>query len=103
MTPESLAALESPTLLVSLGTLQENPAASNVSPILDDLPAATLHETRAAWHFSFLAECSTLGSIVIGFLEEENICEDLFLRTRSDIHAELRTVIAGFLEGTLAP
>ncbi|MEM7471412.1 MAG: alpha/beta hydrolase [Pseudomonadota bacterium] len=97
MTAQSLTALELPVLLVSLGRRDEVMEAVNVTPILHQLPDATLHETRAARHFSFLAECSTLGRIIIGAVEDENICDDPITRRRADVHDELRPVIGDFL------
>jgi hypothetical protein len=54
-----------------------------------------------AAHFSFLAECSALGVIVIALAGEENICSDSGLRDRAVIHDELRGAISGFLQANL--
>ncbi|MEM6408946.1 MAG: CocE/NonD family hydrolase [Pseudomonadota bacterium] len=102
MTTESLTAMTRPALLITLGRLDAVPAAMNPSPILAHLPNARLHETRAAWHFSFLADCSPLGRIIIGAVEDENICDDPIARTRSDVHEELRPVIGDFLAEVFA-
>ncbi|MCY4334287.1 MAG: hypothetical protein OXC60_06395 [Litoreibacter sp.] len=102
MTSESLSAMSKPKLLVTLGALDEVPTAMNPGPILASLPSAKLHETRAAWHFSFLAECSPLGRIIIGAVEDENICDDPILRSRGDVHEELRPVIGDFLSEVFA-
>ncbi len=102
MTAASLSAVDDPILLISLGLLAEVPQAMNVTPILETLPNAVVYETRDSWHFSFLAECSTLGRIIIGLVETENICDDPVARSRADVHRALRPVIGDFLNEALS-
>ena len=100
-TAGSLAAIEAPVLLVSLGARDALPGAFDLDAIAEALPHARRHFTEGAVHFSFLGACRTLGRIVIGAMEEEPICEDPG-RPRAEIQAELREVVGGFLEGALA-
>ena len=100
-TAESLAAVEAPVLLLSLGARDALPAAFDLDSMAVALPDARRRFVEGAVHFSFLGACRTLGRIVIGALEEEPICEDPG-RPRAEIQAELRAVIGGFLEEVLA-
>ena len=98
---ESLAAIDVPVLLVSLGAEGTLPEAFDLAEIEDALPDARRHFVEGAVHFSFLGACRRLGKIVIGAMEDEPICEDPG-RLRAEIHAEIRGVVGDFLEGALA-
>jgi predicted dienelactone hydrolase len=46
-------------------------------------------------HFSFLAECQEAGAELLKSLREtDRICDDGGGRSRADIHAQLRAMIA---------
>ncbi|MEM6385815.1 MAG: hypothetical protein AAF718_06225 [Pseudomonadota bacterium] len=70
---------------------------------VDDWPGKSepfsYHGVAQSCYFSFLAECSTAGRIVIGLLSRrsEEICSDPFDRTRADVHDDLIKVMTGFL------
>jgi predicted dienelactone hydrolase len=93
----SLATAGASFLLINLG---EDTAASETmgaGGLARVLPDALYLAIPGARHFSFLAECSTLGKIIIGVAGEDNICSDAGLRDRGVIHDELRAAIGAFL------
>jgi predicted dienelactone hydrolase len=98
---EALAGLDHPFLVINLGDPATLPEGMDASPLATAVPGAEYMAIAGAAHFSFLAECSTLGVIVIGLAGEDNICSDRGLRDRGVIHDELRQGIAGFLNGSL--
>ena len=100
-TAESLAAIDAPVLLVSLGARDALPGAFDLDAVAGALPDAERRFVEGAVHFSFLGACSTLGRIVIGALEDEPICADPG-RPRDEIHDELALVIGDFLVKALA-
>ncbi|MGL6210246.1 MAG: alpha/beta hydrolase family protein [Paracoccaceae bacterium] len=93
----SLGDLDTQSLIVNLGSAEAIPDGMDASGIAQQLPDARYVAVPGAAHFSFLAECSTLGVIVIGIAGDDNICSDRGLRNRGVIHAELRAAIGGFL------
>lgn len=93
----SLGALADPFLIVNLGEPATLPSGLDASALADALPGAEYITIPGAAHFSFLAECSMLGVIIIGIAGEDSICSDKGLRDRGVIHDEARTAIAGFL------
>ena len=95
--PALLSSLSSPFLLLNLGAPAELHPSMDLSGLAASLPKATYVAVPGARHFSFLAECSTLGVNVIGLAGEENISSDPGLRDRAIIHDELRAAIGGFL------
>jgi predicted dienelactone hydrolase len=93
-----LAALTDPFLIINLGTADALPDGLDASGLAAALPGAEYLAVPGAAHFSFLAECSVLGVIVIGLAGEDNICSDRGLRDRGVIHEELQAEISGFLQ-----
>lgn len=89
MTPESLAGLTDRVLVLNLGTPDSLPLGLNAAKAAATIPGATYVALRGAAHFSFLAECSPLGQIVIGLAGEDSICSDRGLRPRDEVHADL--------------
>jgi len=102
MTDESLTQMTSPILVINLGTTSEVPLAVRADRIATLMPQATYQSIPGATHFSFLAECSVLGRIIIGLTGEENICADPGGRDRAAIHADLNGLISDFLTGQFA-
>ena len=101
-TAESLAGIEKPVLVVSLGTEGAIDAAMEAGDVVDALPDARHVFVEGSWHFSFLPECRALPAPVIAEMTEgEPICEDAG-RPRGEVHEELRGVIGDFLEETFA-
>jgi predicted dienelactone hydrolase len=66
ITSDSLKAATVPFLLINLGDAGSIVAASDVAGLAKDLRDTTYQAVPGAAHFSFLAECSVLGKIVIG-------------------------------------
>lgn len=92
-----LAALSAPFLLVNLGEPATLHPSMDLSALAGAIPDATHLAVTGAKHFSFLAECSTLGVIIIGVAGEDNICSNAGMRDRIVIQGELRAAIGGFL------
>ncbi len=99
---ESLTQIDRPVLLVNLGDPGTLSSAVRVDDWEGMSAAFTYHAVPQSWHFSFLAECSTAGRVVIGLLsrKSEEICTDPFDRTRGDVHVELTETILGFLQAS---
>jgi predicted dienelactone hydrolase len=94
------ASLLTNSMLINLGASGSIPEAMRA----DDLAAAsgTAYLTVPnSTDFSFLAECSTLGEIVMWIAGEEPICTDVNGCDRSSVHSELVGEIGGFLVGAL--
>ena len=97
MTQSSLEQMPLPTLLINLGASGTVPEAVQADRIATHLPNARQEWVDGASHFSFLAECSTLGWIIIGIVGEENICADPGGKKRGLAHRELKQIISQFL------
>lgn len=97
---DGLADLASDALIINLGVIDTVPAAMRADSVAAQAGAEFTAIPGAA-HFSFLPECSTLGVIVIGLAGDDNICSDRGLRARTEIHADLRSAILGFLSEVL--
>lgn len=100
---EVLGGLDHPFLIVNLGEVASLPEGLDASGLAAAIPGASHLAIPGAAHFSFLAECSTLGVIIIGLAGEDNICSDRGLRDRGLVHDDLRAAIGGFLQRTLSP
>jgi len=94
-----LTGLDHPFLIVNQGDPATLPDGLDASSLAAAIPGAEYVAILGAAHFSFLAECSTLGVIVIGLAGEDNICSDRGLRDRGEVRDELRSLIANFLNG----
>ena len=99
----SLATVSVPVQLINLGDKDALGSAVRVTGWDEKMPDARYHNVSTSWHFSFLAECSLTGRVVIGLLSRktEEICTDVPGRDRQDVHRELHRVIAGFLASVL--
>ena len=94
--PASLAEVEVPVLALNQANQQLVPDAVYAQELAGDLPDGHYHWVPSSWHFSFLAECSLLGKVIIGLLSPEDICADVEGRSRADVHAEFRAEIGAF-------
>lgn len=101
--PLSLAKIGHPFLIVNQGEPAKLPDGLDASGLAAAIPGANYLTIPGAAHFSFLAECSTLGVIIIGVAGEDNICSDRGLRDRAIVHDELRAAIGGFLLSPFEP
>lgn len=93
----ALARLDHPFLIVNQGESSTLPDGMDASTLAAAIPRAEYLTIPGSAHFSFLAECSTLGVIIIGLAGEDNICSDRGLRDRAVVHDALRAAIGGFL------
>ncbi len=98
---ESLAAMDHPTMIINLGEPDSIPAAMRVDSLAKVIPGARYVAISGAHHFSFLAECSWLGFIVIGVAGDDNICSDSGFRNRNFVHTEVAPKIVDFLSENL--
>lgn len=96
---DSLKEITHPVLVVNLG--EDTPAATRADMLAAAIPNATYHIEPGSWHFSMLAECAPLGRIIIGLSSPENICSDMELRPRSEVHNALADQIVPFLTEAL--
>jgi predicted dienelactone hydrolase len=96
MTSASLATMNHPVLVINLGDADKVPVAMRADQIVNDLPQGTHSFVPGSHHFSFLAECSTLGRVIIGLAGDDNICSDSGLRDRGEVHTALIDTIGGF-------
>lgn len=98
---ENLTALKTRALIINLGNSTGIPDAMRA----DDLAAGSRAEyvtVDDSWHFSFLAECSALGRIVMWAAGEDLICSDVNGRDLGAVHDKLSQVIGNFLADALA-
>lgn len=102
MEEASLAAMDVPSLLISLGEEGRIPAGVNAARAGELMPRAEHVHIGGAWHFSFLAECKAKGAAI---LEREGeldaLCDEVSERGRADIHAELVETITAYLRAQL--
>ena len=90
---ESIAAIDMPVQLLNLG---DTPQGVDSFAFGADFPQGHIHVVEDAIHFSFLAECTRMGPLVISASGEEPICTDLGTRSRGDIHSEIAAQIGTF-------
>jgi predicted dienelactone hydrolase len=98
---DGTANLDTEPLIINLGDIADVPAAMRADTVAAQTEGATFVTIPGAWHFSFLAECSGLGNIIIGVAGDDNICSDQGMRDRGIIHTELQALIGDFLSDRL--
>lgn len=99
---EGGAGIETKTLLLNLGDAGEIFDGVRADKIAEEANADYV-TIPGSWHFSFLAECSTWGDLLIRAMAEEPICSDNGTRDRGVIHQEAIGLIGDFLEQSLFP
>ncbi|MEF2070974.1 alpha/beta hydrolase family protein [Consotaella aegiceratis] len=100
ITPESLAAMTQPILLINLGDEHRWPAidvSAAGSGLVDHLPNATYDVVQPAIHFTFLAECKPQAAALLEEEHDDPVCTDPAGADRAEIHKEIITDVAGFL------
>lgn len=99
LTPDSLAGIDIPMLVLNLGDEESVPVPVHARALAEAVPEAEYRIIPDATHFSFLAECKPRGaSILAAEGEPDPLCDDAGGRSRAAIHAELTDVIGTFLE-----
>ncbi|HEV7309203.1 alpha/beta hydrolase family protein [Ensifer sp.] len=104
--PQSLARLRAPALVIAAGTdIGDMPADLESGYLTSHLPKATSTyvEIPDAMHFSFMSPCKPGAAALI---EEETpgdgvVCRDGGVRSREQIHREIAFLIIGFLAEAL--
>ncbi len=94
---QSLATIDRPTLIINLGDPEKILHAMRVDALTQKIKGAIYVPISGAHHFSFMAECSWLGFIVIGITGEDNICSDVGFRNRGLVHRQSKSTITDFL------
>ena len=74
------------------------PAGVDGVDISETLTHSDYVRVEGANHFSFLGECTALGEAIIKDEGDDPICSEVSDRKRSDIHNELRGLIASYLK-----
>ncbi|PCI02733.1 MAG: dienelactone hydrolase [Hyphomicrobiales bacterium] len=97
-TSKSLGEIQRPVLIVNLGSLDEVPAGIDGADIVLALAHSEFARVEGATHFSFLGECTAMGEAIIKVEGDEPICSEISDRKRSDIHNELKGLIAAYLK-----
>lgn len=99
-TPESLARMARPVLLINLG-FAERFAAADVGPhgsnLVARLPDVTYREFGPAHHFTFLAECKPEGAGLLAEEKDDPVCDDPAGTDRADIHQRIVQAVSDFL------
>ncbi|MCU4180282.1 alpha/beta hydrolase family protein [Bosea sp. BH3] len=100
-TPESLAALPVPALIIGAGTdIGDLPARLESGYLAEHLPAsgARYVEIPDAMHFSFMQRCKPEGAALLEADEPGDgiVCKDGGTRGRDAIHQEVAALILGF-------
>lgn len=100
ITDESLADIDIPMLIINLGAESRVPDGVHAKVAAARIKTANHLYVDDATHFSFLAECTARGpEILRGEGELDPLCQDAGGRSREEIHADLVTIIVGFLKG----
>lgn len=102
MTTASLKTIEQPTLLITLGTKDQQWKAADMSETgsnLINLIPKVQHATFApAHHFTFLAECKPIGEKLLREEQDDPVCTDPLGTNRSQIHQQIIAKVSQFLE-----
>lgn len=97
MTVSSLLSLTMPTLIINLGEPDTIPVGMRLDQVSKKISSAAYEVVPKSHHFTFVAECSRLGEIIIGLAGDDNICSDKGFRPRAEVHPELAKLIGDFL------
>jgi predicted dienelactone hydrolase len=87
-----------PTLFVNMGQGNDVPLGVRADKIAKALPRAKLEEIAGANHFTFLAECKLLGSLMIWLEGDDPVCREIGNRSRAEMHEEIADKIVAFLK-----
>jgi len=102
LTPESLAAIDIPMLIMNLGEESTVPEGVYARAAAELITGANYSIVPDAIHFSFLAECKPRGPAI---LEKEGeldpLCDDAGGRGREAIHEELSREIVSYLRANI--
>ncbi|WP_119271551.1 alpha/beta hydrolase family protein [Taklimakanibacter deserti] len=92
---ESLKQIAIPLHFINLGRPRTIPVAVIADKLAKLVPNSTYTQVDDAVHFSFLAECQAGGAEFLKSLgDADRLCDDGGVRSRADIHTQLRAMIA---------
>lgn len=97
----SLARIDTPVLVINLGSAQAMPSQMDATAMASVIPGARHMNINGAVHFSAMDNCRLLGRIIIGLAGEDSICADTAGRSRIELQAELTPLIVDFLREKL--
>jgi predicted dienelactone hydrolase len=95
---ESLKSVAAPTLLINLGQGDAVPEGVRVDKIAAHVPGVQRVEIEEADHFTFMAECKTLGWVYIWFEGDDPVCSNPGTRSRAEMHEEITGKLLAFLK-----
>jgi predicted dienelactone hydrolase len=99
-TPDSVAAMAMPVLLISLGADDLFPAAdvSTAGSGLAEALSDARHVVIApAHHFSFLGLCKPAGAAILREEQDDPVCDEPAGGDRAAVHAAVIEAVLGFL------
>lgn len=101
-TNESLAAISIPTLVINLGQPGKILLAVDAAQVVKRIPGADYRTIADAVHFSFLGICKpNAKQVLIDEGETDPLCDDGGGRPRSEIHADMASMVVGFFKDKL--
>ncbi|WP_295811074.1 hypothetical protein [uncultured Nitratireductor sp.] len=98
-TPDSIAGMEMPVLLINLGETRLFKAADvglEGSNLAGKLPSAVLKTIAPAHHFTFLAACKPEGAAMLAEEKDDPVCDDPEGTDRAAVHQAIVDEIAAF-------
>ncbi|MCC5992926.1 MAG: hypothetical protein JJT99_10415 [Rhodobacteraceae bacterium] len=102
LTPEDVAELASPTLLIQLGEGADRLDATDMSAqgsnLTGLLPQAKLVEIAPAAHFSVLPLCTEIGALILEEEGDDPVCTDPQGADRAAIHAQVLESVKQYLK-----
>ena len=101
MTSASLAAIDIPTLLITLGgpgtPWRETGTGPDGANLAAKIPGSIAVELSPGWHISFLPPCGRFGAVFVWMAGEEPICSDPAGTDRTALHARIVQQVTAFL------
>jgi predicted dienelactone hydrolase len=98
----SLAEITVPVDIINLGNPSQIRSEFDASELATQIPTANYQTVSDSTPFSAFSLCTSIGSEILKEEgEDENICQDLGSRSRSEIHVQLLDMIEVFLSNNL--
>lgn len=99
-TAESVRAIDGPVLFINLGrehrfrAADVGPAGSGLAALV---PGSSYEVVAPAHHFTFLARCKREGARLLAEEEDDPVCDDPEGSERSEVHARIIEIVAGWI------
>jgi predicted dienelactone hydrolase len=101
-TPASLGAINVPVAIINLGAIGQIAPALDASQMQQQITDASYATLADATQFSGFSSCTTKGTAILRAEgEDERICQDDGKHPRDEIHHQLASRVAAFLERNL--